>query len=730
MAGPSTRHRCLAVLALLSVATLTGIAARPVAAEPTPLRPGATVCPGAVGAAGDVAVVNLTPVQATATGFGALRRSDAPSNNSLGDLAVSNVNFRTGSVDPNVAFAPIGADGRVCFDNSPHATVHLVGDQMGVLPAAAYRSASGAGAERIVDTRRGFVAGAPSGGPVAPGASVCPRAVGTPGEVAVVNVTPVQASGRGFAAVRASDAPSNNSLGDAAVSNVNFAIGSVDPNLAFAKIGSDGRICVDNSRDATVHLVVDQMGALPASVFVPAAASGATRLIDTRRGLVVGGIATGPIRPGGAVCATAVGRPGDVAVVNGTPVAATGHGYMAVRASDAPSNNTLGDAAVSNWNFAVATVDPNVAFAEIGPDGTICVDNSPHATVEMVLDQAGYIPAGQFRPAATTGAARIVDTRRGFVAAPRPIPPPPGTTTTSTVPAGIDVPDAPQALTATAAPGSVALAWSPPADDGGAGVEQYMVEGAPASTGPWTLVTLTTATSHDDGTVPLGVDRWYRVTARNSAGWGASSAPVVGHSDPPEPPGAVRQFSATTESHWVSLSWLPPLDDGGTPVTGYVLRHALNCNPMNSSTVAPTGTSFIHSSLTGGTTYCYTVAAVNSAGTGPSATLEVAVARPAAPAPCSIGASWFPVQDGSVEWSLDVAWSTPADDGGSPITGYAVAWYDAVTTATVGTELVSPTSRTAFLDQVDAGRTYLAYVRATNAGGLGVECITGIVSTG
>lgn len=726
----SVRHRCLAVLALMGVATLTGIAARPVAAEPTPLRPGASVCPGAVGAAGDVAVVNLTPVQATAAGFGALRRSDAPSNNSLGEHAVSNVNFRSGSVDPNVAFAPIGADGRVCFDNSPHATVHLVGDQMGVLPAAAYRSASGAGAERLVDTRRGIVVGGPSVGAVGPGASVCPRAVGAPGEVAVLNVTPVQASGRGFAAVRASDAPSNNSLGESAVSNVNFAVGSVDPNLAFAKIGSDGRICVDNSRHATIHLVVDQMGALPASVFVPAAASGATRLIDTRRGLVVGGFATGPIRPGGAVCAKAVGQPGDVAVVNGTPVAASGHGYMAVRASDAPSNNTLGDAAVSNWNFAVATVDPNVAFAEIGPDGTICVDNSPHATVEMVLDQAGYIPAGQFRPAATTGAARIVDTRRGFVAAPRPLPPPPGTTTTSTVPAGVDVPDAPQALTATAAPGSVALSWSPPADDGGAEIGQYLVEGSSASTGPWTLVTLTTATSHVDRTILLGVDRWYRVTARNSVGWGAPSAPVVGRSDPPEPPGAVRQFAATTESHWVSLSWLPPLDDGGTPVTGYVLRHSLNCNPSNSTPGTPTGTSFIHSSLTSGTTYCYTVAAVNSAGTGPTVAVKVTVGRPTTPAPCSIQASWFPVQDGSVEWSLEVSWHTPGDDGGSPITGYAVAWYDAVTSATVGTELLPPTSRTAFLDQVDAGRTYQAFVRATNAGGLGVECITGIVSTG
>src|SRR5690606_14927827 len=118
--------------------------------------------------------------------------------------------------------------------------------------------------------------------------------------------------------------------------------------------------------------------------------------------------------PGAAVCAQAVGDPGDVAALNGTPVEATAAGFMAVRSSSAPSNNTLGTDAASNWNFGPGPVDPTVAFAEIGPAGMICVDNSTLATVQMVLDQAGYLPAGQLTPATTTGAARVVDTRRGF----------------------------------------------------------------------------------------------------------------------------------------------------------------------------------------------------------------------------------------------------------------------------------------------------------------------------
>jgi hypothetical protein len=686
------------------------------------------VCPGAVGTAGDVAVLNLTPVEATAGGFGAVRASDAPSNNSLGEAAVSNVNFRVGSVDPNVALATIGIDGRVCFDNSPHASVQLVADQMGVMPASAYQSAAATGARRLVDTRRLFVEGGPPTGAVGPGASVCPKVVGAPGRVAVVNVTPVEASAGGFGAVRASDAPSNNTLGDQTVSNVNFSAGSIDPNLAFAVIGNDGRICFDNSPHATIQLIIDQMGSLPANAFLPAAASGATRLIDTRRGLVVGGIATYSIAPGAAVCTKVVGQPGDIAVVNGTPVEANAAGFMAVRASDAPSNNTLGDQTVSNWNFAVGTVDPNVAFAKIGSDGTICVDNSLHGTVQMVLDQAGYIPSGRFTPAAATGAARLVDSRRDFVAAPVPTPP---TTTTTTPPAGITVPGAPAALSATAGPGRLTLQWNAPVNSGGASVDQYLIERASASTGPWAVIAQTGATSHIDAYISSSIDYWYRVTAHNPAGWGSPSGAVAGRPQPPLPPGAVRGLSPNSDNSNVTLNWLPPAADGGAPVTHYTVSRALNCNPANTSGSGPlTVTSYTHSGLTSGATYCYTVSAVNTAGTGAGVVVEVRVGRPTSPAPCPMNASWFPVQDGSVEWSLELSWNTPDDDGSSPITGYAVSWYDAATTATIRTDVFPANARTAFLDQVDAGKGYQASVRATNAGGLGVACFTAVVTPG
>ena len=101
------------------------------------------------GSPGDAALVNLTPVAATGAGDGQLVSSDV----AVAPVA-SNVNYRPGSVDPNVGVARIGADGRVCFVNARHASVHLVADHLGTIDAASYTPATASGApKRRVDTR-------------------------------------------------------------------------------------------------------------------------------------------------------------------------------------------------------------------------------------------------------------------------------------------------------------------------------------------------------------------------------------------------------------------------------------------------------------------------------------------------------------------------------------------------------------------------------------------------
>lgn len=379
---------------------------------PSPVSPGSRVCFGVAGASGDVAVVNLTPVSASAAGYGLLISSDV-----VDAPVASNVNFGPGSTDPNVAFAPIGADGRVCFVNSRHTTVELIADHLGTIAASDFTPANAdATPKRTVDTRAGV-----GGDRLEANGRLCFSVAGAVRDVAVVNLTPVLAGGGGNGQLVSSD------VADVPVaSNVNFALGSADPNVAFAPIGADGTVCFVNSRHTSVDLVADHLGTIGSSVFTPAnTAASPERVIDTRIGL--GG---SRLTESGRVCAGVAGQPGDLAAVNLTPVQAAGAGNGLLISSD------IADPPVaSNANFGLGTADPNVAFAPIGADGGVCFVNSRHTSVDLVADHLGTISVTAFTPANPDGTPRrVVDTRDGTIAAPTSTTTVPATTTTTTPP--------------------------------------------------------------------------------------------------------------------------------------------------------------------------------------------------------------------------------------------------------------------------------------------------------
>jgi hypothetical protein len=212
--------------------------------------------PVATGTPGDLAVVNITPVAATDPGSAQLVSSDV----AVPPVA-SNVNFSTGSVDPNVAVAPVGTDGSVCFVNSVHAQVQLIVDLLTVVDAGAYTptTAPNGAPVRLADTRIGL-----AGTRLTPGERRCFEAPGNPGDTAVVNLTPVGADGSGNGVLVSSDTTTSPSA-----SSVNFGPGSVDPNLGVAAIGADGTLCFHNSDNAAVDLVADLLVTLNASTVVP-----------------------------------------------------------------------------------------------------------------------------------------------------------------------------------------------------------------------------------------------------------------------------------------------------------------------------------------------------------------------------------------------------------------------------------------------------------------------------
>jgi putative cell wall-binding protein len=141
----------------------------------------------------------------------------------------------------------------------------------------------------------------------------------------------------------------------------------------------------------------------------------------------------------------------------------------------------------------------------------------------------------------------------------------------------------------------------------------------------------------------------------------AQSASAV---TPPDPPTNVQ---ATAGSNEATVTWTPPLNDGGSPITKY----KITAQPGSASANANAGdTSAVVTGLWGGQTYSFVVRAVNIAGaSAPSASSNaVTVTGTAASVPDAPTGVTATPGDGSAT----VTWTPPASDGGTAITSYRI----------------------------------------------------------
>ena len=147
----------------------------------------------------------------------------------------------------------------------------------------------------------------------------------------------------------------------------------------------------------------------------------------------------------------------------------------------------------------------------------------------------------------------------------------------SNVLAVIGSPSAPTALTGIAGDKSVALAWNAPAKSNGAAITDYVVEYRKATDTTWTVFEdgVGTATKATVSGLVNGVDYVFRVKARNSVG----DSPVSGETaalTPIGPADGPTSVAGTGSRGTVRLSWTPPVETGGLPITGYVVQYRLN----------------------------------------------------------------------------------------------------------------------------------------------------------
>ncbi len=283
-----------------------------------------------------------------------------------------------------------------------------------------------------------------------------------------------------------------------------------------------------------------------------------------------------------------------------------------------------------------------------------------------------------------------------------------------------DVPGAPTDLTAENDPGGALLKWEGPAYKGGATNLTYRIlrGGSPNALTP--LDEVDNATSYLDTTVSAREEYYYAVRAVNPIGDPSERTPwvritvILG-------PGPVTGASAVRGDGQVLLSWSPPVDDGGAPVTGFVVfrgpTEALMVEVARPGNVL----NFTDRSLENGRTYFYSIAAINSV--GPGAWSNVVNVTP-----ISVPGAPRGLQVRYTGGNTELEWLAPEAGDAAPVTGYRVyrrAEGEALELLVEIGPVLAHIDRT-----VDTGTVYYYSVSAVSEVGEGPMGPTKDVSTG
>jgi hypothetical protein len=177
-------------------------------------------------------------------------------------------------------------------------------------------------------------------------------------------------------------------------------------------------------------------------------------------------------------------------------------------------------------------------------------------------------------------------------------------------------PDAPTIGTATPAAASLKVTFTKPASTGGVALTRYVVRAYANGVLARTGTAAPTATFATLSGLVNGTEYTVTVAAANVAGAGpasASSNPVT----PKAKPSAVRTVKAVAGSGSATVTWLAPLTDGGSAITGYTVRAYKGTALVSTSTTSRT--SVVVSGLTARVAYAFMVTANNDLGAGPAA---------------------------------------------------------------------------------------------------------------
>ncbi|WP_166542072.1 S-layer homology domain-containing protein [Paenibacillus lutrae] len=265
------------------------------------------------------------------------------------------------------------------------------------------------------------------------------------------------------------------------------------------------------------------------------------------------------------------------------------------------------------------------------------------------------------------------------------------------------VPGVPTDVTAAAGDGQATISFAAPVSDGGSAITSYTVTSSPddlnpngiTATGPASPITVTGLSN--------GTAYTFTVVATNIVGDSASSGTISATPQAPIPGAPVLQ-SPVSGNAQVSLAWNPVNGSTGYKVFQTV---ASATYATEVATVSGSVYSYDVTGLTNGTTYHFVVKAVNAG--GDSAASNQVSATPMTVPGVPSGVTTVAGNGGAI-----ISVTAPADNGGSPITAYEVAFMP-------GNLLVTGASSPITVTGLSNGVTYTFTVRAINSVGSSVS---------
>ncbi len=265
-------------------------------------------------------------------------------------------------------------------------------------------------------------------------------------------------------------------------------------------------------------------------------------------------------------------------------------------------------------------------------------------------------------------------------------------------------PDAPRDLTATPGDGEVELTWKVPFEDGGAIILEYRIYRGTSPDDMHHLISLErTNTGYTVHSLFNGIEYWFYVVAVNEFGEGFTTPHV--NATPRTVPTMPTNLMASPGDRSITLTWDPPVSDGGADVLGY---HVYMKGPDDASFTRIARDvairQFVIPSLVNGLFYSFELSAVNLVGEGErSGTVDgVPMTTPTEP--------WKVTSD-SIPRGVEFLWNTSNSTGGSEILRYWVYRGPSRTEL----EVVGNVTTEYFVDEeAQAGVTYYLAVCAEN----------------